>query len=33
MADTTHAVAPAAVRPDQPARRVIATFDNYADTR
>ena len=31
MADTTHAVAPDAVRPDEPARRVIATFDNYAD--
>jgi hypothetical protein len=31
MADTTHAVGQAAVRPDQPARRVIATFDNYAD--
>ena len=31
MADTTQAVAPAAVRPDQPARRVIATFDNHAD--
>jgi hypothetical protein len=30
MVDTTHA-APAAVRSDQPARRVIATFDNYAD--
>src|ERR1700744_3469031 len=31
MADTTHAVDEAAVRPDEPARRVIATFDNYAD--
>jgi heat induced stress protein YflT len=31
MADTTHAVAPDALRPGEPARRVIATFDNYAD--
>ena len=31
MTDTTHAVPPGAVRSDQPARRVIATFDNYAD--
>lgn len=31
MADTTHAVDPDAVRTDQPARRVIATFNNYGD--
>lgn len=31
MTDTTHAVPPDAVRSDQPARRVIASFDNYAD--
>jgi hypothetical protein len=31
MMAETHAVAPDAVRPGQPARRVIATFDNYAD--
>src|SRR3984957_7765678 len=30
MADTTHAAAQAADRPHQPARRVIASFDNYA---
>lgn len=31
MTEPKHAVAPDAIRTDQPARRVIATFDNYAD--